>query len=96
MTACAAGKPALSRLVPRTARQTLTVKELLRRHGQSLGSEDLLCGVHQRGDRSTRLVCGESISLGNELLDFRGLDGCGLLRVLDIGDPLVVVVSDPS
>jgi hypothetical protein len=59
--------------------QTLTVKELLRRHRQSLGGEDLLRGVHNRGDRSTRLMCGEPIGLGNKLLDFRGLDGCGLL-----------------
>src|ERR1700756_2551751 len=63
--ACATGSSAHSRLLSET--QPLTAKELLRRHGQSLGGEDFLCGVHHRGDRGTRLVCCKSISLGNKL-----------------------------
>jgi hypothetical protein len=41
-------------------------------------------------------MCGKSISLGNELLDFGDLHGFGFPGVLDAGDPLVVVVSDSS
>ena len=41
-------------------------------------------------------MSGKSISLGNELLDFGDLHGFGFLGVLDVGDPLVVVVSNPS
>jgi hypothetical protein len=41
-------------------------------------------------------MSGESISLSNEFLDFRDLHRFGCLRVLDVGDPLVVIVSNPS
>lgn len=38
----------------------------------------------------------ESIGLDNKLLDFSSLRDRGFLRILDVGDSLVVVVSDPS
>ncbi|HYQ34829.1 MAG TPA: hypothetical protein VER10_03010 [Mycobacterium sp.] len=41
-------------------------------------------------------MCRESICFGDKLLDFRDLHRFGFLRVLDVGDPLVVVVSNPS
>jgi hypothetical protein len=74
----------------------LVLEEILRRHCQPLGGENPLGRVHDCGDCGTSLMSGESISLSNKLLDFRDLDRFGFLRVLDIGDPLVVVVSNPS
>jgi hypothetical protein len=74
----------------------LAIEEFLRGHRQSLDGEDLLGSVHHCGDGSIGLICREAIGLGDKLLDFRGLHRRGLLRVLDIGNPLVVVVSDAS
>jgi hypothetical protein len=81
-------------LLPSVCTQPLTLEEFPRRQGDPLNGQDFLSCVRQRGDGSTRLMCGESIGLGNKLLDFRRLHGCGLFRVLDIADPLVVVVGD--
>jgi hypothetical protein len=74
----------------------LTLKEFLRGHRESLSRKDLLGSVHNCRNGGTTLMSGESISLSNEFLDFRNLHRCGFLRVLDVGDPLVVIVSNPS
>jgi hypothetical protein len=76
--------------------QPLALEEILRRDCQPFGSENPLGRVHDCGNCCTSLMRGKSISLGNELLDFGDLHGFGLLGVLDAGDPLVVVVSNPS
>jgi hypothetical protein len=75
--------------------QRLVLEEILRRHCQPLGSENPLGRVHDCRNCGTSFMSGESISLSNELLDFRDLHRFGFLRVLDVGDPLVVVVSNP-
>ncbi|OIN81821.1 hypothetical protein [Mycobacterium malmoense] len=41
-------------------------------------------------------MSSESVGIGNQFCDIRRLDGTRFPGVLDIGDPLVVIISDPS
>jgi hypothetical protein len=54
-----------------------------------------LYSIHDCPHRRIGLIRGKAIRFGNKSLYFGRLDNRRLLRVLDIGDPLVVVVGNP-